>query len=88
VTKQVETDDAVPLGDAQIAEVLTRWWGFDRLRPLQAEAIAGEIAEARNIHGPNVNGWRAINHPFREAKPHTARLAEASHGCAQKSTSR
>jgi len=44
VTKQVETDDTLPLGDAQIAEVLTRWWGFDRLRPLQAEAIAAALA--------------------------------------------
>jgi ATP-dependent DNA helicase RecQ len=44
VTKPVETDDAVPLGDTQIADVLTRWWGFDRLRPLQAEAIAAALA--------------------------------------------
>ncbi len=44
MTKQVETDDTLPLGDAQIAEVLTRWWGFDRLRPLQAEAIAAALA--------------------------------------------
>ena len=44
MTKQVETDDTLPLGDAQIADVLTRWWGFDRLRPLQAEAIAAALA--------------------------------------------
>jgi ATP-dependent DNA helicase RecQ len=44
VTKPVETDDTLPLDDAQIAEVLTRWWGFDRLRPLQAEAIAAALA--------------------------------------------
>ena len=44
MTKPVETDDAVPLGDTQIADVLTRWWGFDRLRPLQAEAIAAALA--------------------------------------------
>jgi ATP-dependent DNA helicase RecQ len=30
--------------DPRIAEVLTRWWGFDRLRPLQAEAIAAALA--------------------------------------------
>ena len=44
MTKPVETDDTLPLGDAQIADVLTRWWGFDRLRPLQAEAIAAALA--------------------------------------------
>ena len=44
MTKQVETDETLPLGDAQIADVLTRWWGFDRLRPLQAEAIAAALA--------------------------------------------
>ena len=42
--EQVETAGAVPLADARIAEVLTRWWGFDRLRPLQAEAIAAALA--------------------------------------------
>ena len=30
--------------DARIADVLSRWWGFDRLRPLQAEAIAAALA--------------------------------------------
>ena len=40
----VETDDAAPLDDARIAEVLSRWWGFDRLRPLQAEAIRAALA--------------------------------------------
>ena len=44
MTKPVETDDTLPLDDAQIADVLTRWWGFDRLRPLQAEAIAAALA--------------------------------------------
>ncbi len=40
----VETDDAAPLDDARIAEVLSRWWGFDRLRPLQADAIRAALA--------------------------------------------
>jgi ATP-dependent DNA helicase RecQ len=44
VTKPVETDDTLPLDDARISDVLTRWWGFDRLRPLQAEAIAAALA--------------------------------------------
>ncbi|MBM4021226.1 MAG: DEAD/DEAH box helicase, partial [Planctomycetes bacterium] len=26
-------------GDARVVEVLRRWWGFEMLRPLQAEAI-------------------------------------------------
>ncbi|MFM7205501.1 MAG: DNA helicase RecQ [Planctomycetaceae bacterium] len=30
--------------DPRIAEVLTRWWGFDTLRPLQAEAIGAALA--------------------------------------------
>jgi ATP-dependent DNA helicase RecQ len=42
VAGQFETDDASPL-DARIAEVLSRWWGFDTLRPLQAEAIAAAL---------------------------------------------
>jgi ATP-dependent DNA helicase RecQ len=44
VEQPVETDDAAPLDDARIAEVLSRWWGFDRLRPLQAEAIRAALA--------------------------------------------
>ena len=39
---QTEIDDAIPL-DARIATVLARWWGFDRLRPLQADAIAAAL---------------------------------------------
>ena len=37
-------DRPVPIDDARIAEVLARWWGFDRLRPLQAEAIGAALA--------------------------------------------
>jgi ATP-dependent DNA helicase RecQ len=44
VEQPVETDDAAPLDDARIAEVLSRWWGFDRLRPLQADAIRAALA--------------------------------------------
>ena len=36
--------DAVPVADAAIGDVLRRWWGFDSLRPLQAEAIAAALA--------------------------------------------
>ena len=36
-------DALAPVGDPRIAEVLTRWWGFDRLRPLQAEAIRAAL---------------------------------------------
>jgi ATP-dependent DNA helicase RecQ len=42
VAGQTEIDDAIPL-DARIATVLARWWGFDRLRPLQADAIAAAL---------------------------------------------
>lgn len=35
---------AIPVDDARIAEVLGRWWGFDRLRPLQADAIRAALA--------------------------------------------
>ncbi len=42
-----ETDavgaQAVPSLDPQVAEVLTRWWGFDALRPLQGEAIQAAL---------------------------------------------
>ncbi len=36
-------DATEPLPDV-VADVLSRWWGFDRLRPLQAEAIAAALA--------------------------------------------
>jgi ATP-dependent DNA helicase RecQ len=35
---------AVPDAAGRIGEILSRWWGFDRLRPLQAEAIAAALA--------------------------------------------
>jgi ATP-dependent DNA helicase RecQ len=31
-------------GDPRVAEVLKRWWGFETLRPLQADAIAAAMA--------------------------------------------
>jgi len=34
----------LPLDDARVAEILSRWWGFDRLRPLQADAIRAALA--------------------------------------------
>jgi ATP-dependent DNA helicase RecQ len=36
-------DRPAPIDDARIAEVLARWWGFDRLRPLQSEAIRAAL---------------------------------------------
>ena len=42
--EQIDTAAAPLPVDARIAEVLGRWWGFDRLRPLQAEAIAAALA--------------------------------------------
>jgi len=36
-------DALAPVVDPRIAEVLARWWGFDRLRPLQAEAIRAAL---------------------------------------------
>jgi ATP-dependent DNA helicase RecQ len=43
VEEHAEADDVAPVDDARIAEVLSRWWGFDTLRPLQAEAIAAAL---------------------------------------------
>ncbi len=38
-------DAAVPpVDDVRIAEILGRWWGFEQLRPLQAEAIRAALA--------------------------------------------
>ncbi len=34
----------LPLDDARVAEILSRWWGFDQLRPLQADAIRAALA--------------------------------------------
>ena len=36
--------EPAPHTDPRIAEVLSRWWGFDTLRPLQAEAITTALA--------------------------------------------
>ena len=39
-----ETDAAgTACGDPRVAEVLKRWWGFDSLRPLQADAIRAAL---------------------------------------------
>ncbi len=37
-------EEPAPHTDPRIAEVLSRWWGFDTLRPLQAEAITAALA--------------------------------------------
>ncbi|MFM8284201.1 MAG: RecQ family ATP-dependent DNA helicase [Planctomycetaceae bacterium] len=37
-----DAGDGVP-ADPRVAAALQRWWGFDRLRPLQAEAIAAAL---------------------------------------------
>ena len=39
----VAGDAGVP-ADPRVADLLQRWWGFDRLRPLQADAIAAALA--------------------------------------------
>ncbi len=39
----VAGDAGVP-ADPRVANLLQRWWGFDRLRPLQDEAIAAALA--------------------------------------------
>ena len=46
-----EAAEAIPLPDsspdsleAAIRDTLQAWWGFDTLRPLQAEAIAAAVA--------------------------------------------
>jgi len=44
VQEQLDTTAVPPATDARIAAVLSRWWGFDRLRPLQAEAIGAALA--------------------------------------------
>ena len=36
-------NDATIVDDARITEVLSRWWGFDHLRPLQSEAIKAAL---------------------------------------------
>lgn len=35
---------ADPINDARIREILSRWWGFETLRPLQADAIRAALA--------------------------------------------
>jgi ATP-dependent DNA helicase RecQ len=60
VTKPVETDDTLPLDDARISDVLTRWWGFDRLRPLQAEAIAAALAGSDSLVVMPTGGGKSL----------------------------
>ncbi|MEX0669260.1 MAG: DNA helicase RecQ [Pirellulales bacterium] len=36
-------NDATIVDDVRITDVLSRWWGFDRLRPLQSEAIKAAL---------------------------------------------
>jgi ATP-dependent DNA helicase RecQ len=60
VTKQVETDETRPLDDARISDVLTRWWGFDRLRPLQAEAIAAALAGSDSLVVMPTGGGKSL----------------------------
>ena len=35
---------AEPIDDVSIREILSRWWGFETLRPLQADAIRAALA--------------------------------------------
>jgi hypothetical protein len=35
---------AEPIDDLRIREILSRWWGFETLRPLQADAIRAALA--------------------------------------------
>ena len=60
MTKPVETDDTLPLDDARISDVLTRWWGFDRLRPLQAEAIAAARAGSDSLGVMPTRGGKSL----------------------------
>ena len=60
MTKPVETDDTLPLDDARISDVLTRWWGFDRLRPLQAEAIAAALAGSDSLVVMPTGGGKSL----------------------------
>ena len=62
MTKPVETDDTLPLDDARISDVLTRWWGFDRLRPLQAEAIAAALAGSDSRGGMPTGGGQSLGY--------------------------
>ena len=35
---------AEPIDDVRIREILSRWWGFEQLRPLQSDAIRAALA--------------------------------------------
>ena len=46
--------------DPRITDVLTRWWGFDRLRPLQAEAIAAALAGRDSVVVMPTGGGKSL----------------------------
>lgn len=46
--------------DPQVAEVLKRWWGFDSLRPLQADAIQSALARQDSLVVMPTGGGKSL----------------------------
>ena len=53
-------EDPGPSADPRIAEVLSRWWGFDTLRPLQADAIAAALAGRESLVVMPTGGGKSL----------------------------
>ena len=49
-----------PPGDPRIVEVLSRWWGFDRLRPLQSDAIQAALDGADSVVVMPTGGGKSL----------------------------
>ena len=51
---------AGPPADPRIAEVLSRWWGFDRLRPMQSEAIGAALEGVDSVVVMPTGGGKSL----------------------------
>jgi ATP-dependent DNA helicase RecQ len=51
---------AAPLDDAGLSAILSRWWGFENLRPLQAEAIRAALAGTDSLVVMPTGGGKSL----------------------------
>ena len=52
-----------PAADRRIADILSRWWGFEQLRPLQAEAIDAALAGRDSLVVMPTGGGKSLCYP-------------------------
>ena len=54
---------AEPIDDIRIREILSRWWGFETLRPLQADAIRAALAGRDSLVVMPTGGGKSLGVP-------------------------